>query len=796
MLVPIKWLNQYVKVDDLSPRELEAKLIMSGSNTENITVWGDNVKNVVVSKIEKIEQHPDADKLVICQTNIGEKTLQIVTGAKNMQVGDYVPVALHGAVLADGMKIKKGKLRGQLSEGMFCSYAELGFSDSVIPKDMQAGLMILKGEYTLGEDIFSATNLDDAVIEFEITPNRADCLAILGMARETAATLERKLELPELKFDTVPATDEKVSVEIKAEDKCLRYQAREIRDVVVKESPQWLQSNLIKAGMRPINNIVDITNYVLLEYGQPIHAFDYDKLHGKKLIVRNAAEGEIIATLDGNERKLDADMLLIADEQSPLAIAGIMGGLGSSVDENTKKIIIECANFSASNIRSSSKKLGLRSESSARFEKGISPELVAVAMDRVCDLIVVIGAGKVVDYTVDNYPQKQEAKEIHVRSQRINKLIGINLSAEEMKTLLERLECDVTVEGEDLLVKPPYYRLDLAKEIDFSEEIARLYGYDKLENTQPHDSQRGYLTDRQKFENNLKHSLIGIGFYESLTYSFVSPTLVDKLNDNVNPNFNKRALIKNPLGEEFSLMRPSLLTGILQSTARNINHKINNILLFDIGNVFVSEDADKAPLEVKKLALTVSDNTYDFYTLKSALDIMFTAFNLQAVYRAYHKHNTFHPGRCAEILLDDEVIGFAGQIHPSVAEDFELARPVYAAELDLESIFKAANKQVKHQPLPKFPAANRDIAFEIDEKITHQEIIDVIKENAGNYLDDAELFDIYQGDQIAEGKKSMAYALKFRADDRTLVEEDISSNFNDILSALEKNLGAELRQLK
>ncbi len=795
MLVPIKWLNQYVRVDDLSPRELEDKLIMSGSNTENITILGDKVEKVVVSKITKIEPHPDADKLVICQTDIGEKEIQIVTGAKNMQVGDYVPVALHGSVLADGTKIKKGKLRGQLSEGMFCSYAELGFNDSVIPKNMQAGLMILKGDYQLGEDIFKATNLDDAVIEFEITPNRPDCLAILGMARETAATLKRGLCLPEIKYNTIPA-DEQFAVEIKAEDKCPRYQLREIRDVVVKESPQWLQSNLIKAGMRPINNIVDITNYVLLEYGQPIHAFDYDKISGKKLIVRTAEQGETITTLDDVERKLETDMLLIADESRSLAIAGIMGGLDSGVDENTTRILIECANFNSSNIRSTSRKLALRSESSARFEKGISPELVGFAMDRVCTLVAEIGAGTVVDYTVDNYPVKQEMDEIHVRTARINQLIGIDLSALEMKALLERLECEVKVSGDDLIVKPPYYRLDLQKEIDFSEEIARLYGYDKLPNTQPRDSQRGYLTTEQKFEQDLKALLAGIGFYEILTYSFISPSAVAKLKDNINPNIDKTALIINPLGEEFSLMRPSLLTGILDVVSRNIKQKQDDLFFFDIGNIFVAADEQTAPLEIQKLALATSGLAHDFYTLKGALDLVFDKLGIKAEYKAFSEHHTFHSGRCAQIFIEDKLLGFVGEIHPYVADNFELQRKVYAAELDVDLLYSAVSRQIKYQPLPKFPAAKRDIAFEIDEKITHSEIISVIKENAGQYLASAELFDIYQGDQIADGKKSMAYALEFRAEDRTLVEEDISKNFNDILGALESNLGAELRQLK
>lgn len=798
MLVSMKWLNEYVDLSGIDVKTFEEKMIMSGSNTEGVQRIDSAFSHVVVGRIDSIRQHPNADKLVVCQTDIGaDQPVQIVTGAKNMKEGDYIPVALPGARLAGGLEIKAGELRGEISQGMFCSLQELGFDDKVIPKAFQDGLLILNQAYPLGQNIASALAFDDDVVEFEITPNRPDCLSMIGMAREAAATFGKRYKQPDTSIK-VQAYDiaGKASVKIDAPDKCARYACKVVEDVRIAPSPQWLQSKLIKAGMRPINNIVDITNYVLLEYGQPIHAFDLDKIGEHSIVVRNAQPGETLKTLDQTERRLSEDMLVIADSTRALAIAGVMGGADSEVSAATTRLLIEVANFERSSIRETSKALGLRSEASARYEKGVSPELVLDALNRVCHLIEKLEAGTVISGVIDKYPRPQEIPEIVVRPARINALIGIELATDDMVRILQSLGCAVTMRGERMIVRPPYYRLDLQAEVDFSEEIARIYGYDKIEDSEPQDYAIGRLTPMQKFESAIELRLSGLGLSQIVTYSFLSDKVIDWLNDTENPKIKDNVIIRNPLGEEFSVMRPSLLPNMLQTIARNLKRQVSAVQLFELGNVFEKADAQQTaePIEIKKMVIGVAGGNNDFYSIKGVLDSLFTALKVQPVsYLPDLDHATYHPGRCAKVLVNDTAVGYVGELHPTVQDSFEIPKRVYIAELDLEKLFAQRTPLVRYNQLPKFPAATRDIAITVDQDITNQAISDLIKEHGGDYLESVKLFDVYQGEQIEAGKKSMAYALSFRADDRTLVEDDIVQSWQRILDALQSKVNAILR---
>ncbi len=799
MLVPLKWLNEYVKVDDVDLKTYESAMIMSGSNTEGIHPVLDGISNIVVGKILEIKPHPNADKLVVCRCDVGQAdTLQIVTGATNMKVDDFVAIALDGATVSGGKVIKAGELRGERSEGMMCSLQELGFSDKVIAKDMSDGLLVFNEERPLGMPIGEALDLNDNVVEFEITPNRPDCLSIIGMARETAVTFKRDYQLPNTTIEkTQGDIVGRADITIENPEKCARYACRLVDDVVIKPSPLWLQVRLMKAGMRPINNIVDITNYVLLEYGQPIHAFDLDCLKEGKIIVRNAKPAEVITTLDDVERTLTEDMLVIADAERPVAIAGIMGGATSEVSANTKRLLIEVANFDKTNIRETSKKLGLRSEASARFEKGISPQLVADALDRVCHLIEQLNAGTIVNGVIDAYPRQQAIPTIDVRVDRINRLIGIDLSAEEMQNMLQSLGCDVDVSADILQVKPPYYRLDLVAEIDFCEEIARLYGYDKLPMTQPRDYTTGKLTDKQRFSKAISSRLVGYGLSETVTYSFIGPSLIEALNDSTLQNNDDKVIIRNPLGEEYSVMRPSMIPGMLQVVARNLNRQIEAVSFFETGNVFVANaDKNAEPHETAKFIIALADDKKDYFDLKRILDSLFAAFRMtDVVYHADGEQASYHPGRCAKLTLKGDYLGHAGQIHPTVQKAFNIPKSVYIAEIDLDKLYQTYDNAIVYQQLPKFPTASMDAAFVVDNAVSHSDMMTTIKENGGKYLVDVKLFDVYTGDQIAAHKKSMAYTMVFRAEDRTLVDEDVKQSFNQIQRALEIKYNAELRSI-
>lgn len=797
MLVPINWLNNYVKIDDMAIDHLEKELIMSGSNTEGVMNLADGFENIVIGQIETIESHPNADTLFVMQVNVGKEKIQIITSATNCSVNDYVPVALDGAIIADGTKIKKGKLRGETSEGMLCSLEEMGFNKSVIPQKYVHGIYILNGEYTLGEDIKTALKLDDPIIEFEITPNRPDCLSMLGMARETSATFDKDLNLPDLSINKeIEDVNDYVSIAIEDEDLCARYAGRVIKDVEIKESPAWLQLALMKAGVRPTNNVVDITNYIMLEYGQPIHAFDLDTLEGNQIIVRRAKKDEKIVTLDDVERKLTTEQLVICDAKQPVAIAGIMGGDETEVKQGTKNILIEVANFDAKNIRESSKFLGLRSEASSRYEKGISPSIVKDTADRVCHLIEKLGAGTVVKGIIDEYPRKVEEQSIDIRVSRVNDLLGTKISAEEMMAILEKLSIKSKLKDDIITATPPLFRLDLNKEIDFVEEIARIFGYENIEKTLPAGNTWGDRTYSQKLESLTKEILFSSGVSEITTYSFVSPSILDDLRLSKESYLRRFVELENPLGEEFSMMRTTLLANMLKVIKNNYNRNIKEARLFELGNIFVPKQVPviDEPYEKKRLVISSYGESETFFTMKGVLENVLEGLGLDN-YRLLKETNnpTYHPGKCATIESNGKVIGTIGEMHPKTMENFDVDARVYMIDLDYDEILEQSDIEIKFESIPKYPSIERDIALLVKKDVAHQDIIDVINNYGGKHLVNVSLFDIYEGEQIDEGYKSMAYNLIFRSKERTLKEKEVTKKYELIIEKIEEELDAELR---
>jgi phenylalanyl-tRNA synthetase beta chain len=797
MLVPISWLDKYVDVKNENIDELERKLIMTGSNTEGVENLADKFKKIIVGKIISIENHPNADSLFVMKVDIKEEMLQIITSAKNCSVGDIIPVAVNGAYIADGTKIKRGKLRGELSDGMLCSVEEMGFSKNVIPQKYVDGIFILRGDYKIGENVKEELLMNDPIIDFEITPNRPDCLSMLGMAKETAATLNKKLVMPDITVkNEVDNIEDYISIEVKDVELCQRYAARVIKNVKIEESPSWLQLLLMKAGVRPINNIVDITNYVMLEYGQPIHAFDLDTLKGNQIIVRKAKNDEKIITLDGVERKLKASNLLICDSEKPVAIAGVMGGFNTEIKDDTKTILIEVANFNAKNIRESSKSLGLRTEASARYEKGISPSVVEEAINRICNLVETLNAGEIVKDVIDNYPNKVVEKEITVRVKRVNKLLGTEIEVSEMIKILEKLNIKSTIDGDNIKVIPPLYRLDLNTEIDFVEEVARIYGYENIESTLPAGSSWGEKTYSQTIDSLAKTILFSNGVSEITTYSFISPSVLDNLRISKESYLRRYVEIENPLGEEFSMMRTTLIANILKVIKNNYNRNIEGLRLFELGNIFIPKQIPviDMPYENKRLVIGSYGKNESFYTIKGVLENLLNGLGIEDYKLLKEKNDSiFHPGKCATILWNEKVIGMIGEVHPKTIANFDMNEEVYIIDLDFKTILENSDIEIKFEKIAKYPTIQRDIALLVKKEVTHQEIIDVIKENGGNHLESVTLFDIYEGKQIEDGYKSMAYNLTFRSSERTLKEKEVTKKYNNVISKLEDKLEITLR---
>lgn len=824
MLVPIEWLNDYIDTKDIDITEFCDRMIMSGSNLETCEHFCEEMENVVVGKIEKIERHPDADKLVVCQLNVGaEEPVQIVTGAPNVFEGAYVPVALHKSRIPGplhgkakeegGTKITKGKLRGVESFGMLCSAEELGFEDKVVPVAHKDGIWILEEEYELGMDFAEALGLKQAVVDFEITPNRPDCLAMVGMAREAAATFDRPFTYPDVELEEAGEKEAKdfVSVEIKNPENCKRYVARVVTDVKVEQSPWWLQKRLMYAGMRPINNIVDITNFVMLEYGQPIHAFDINQVKGGKIIVENAADGEKFSTLDENERELTKDMLMIKDAERSIAIAGVMGGLNSEIEENTTTIIIESANFNGDSVRATSKKLTLRTEASSRFEKGIDPNLCEAAADRVCKLIEMVGAGKVCKGSVDVYPAPEIAKTIDIRVDRINKVLGIELDREAMVKILEGLEIKVAGEGNIMTVTPPTVRQDLLEEEDYVEEVARIFGYDNLPVTLPKGNNESGKSRERALRDMAREALCSMGLNEIQTYSFVSPKGVD--NVRIGEDSWERAFVQiiNPLGEENSVMRTILTPNMMEVLARNYSRNIDAVKAFEIGNTFMDNpySTDKLPDEQYSLCIGMYGKGEDFYSLKGNIVELLKIMGIKDVqFVAESEYGVYHPGRCARITVPSgrpvpegmepemDELGIMGEIHPDVAENYGMdGMRIYCCEMMFDSIIRHADTEIVFSPLPKYPSTSRDIALLVEEDMEVGKIEAVIKANGGSILESVKLFDVYRGKQVEEGKKSVAFTLTYRDKDKTLTDEDVAEVHNKVLEALKEKLNAVLREM-
>ena len=795
MLVPVSWLKEYTDVKG-NISDFAEGMIMSGSNIETVSTFAEGIKNVVIGKILSIKEHEDSDHLLICSIDVGdEEPLKIVTGASNVKEGQLVPVALCGSVLAGGVKIKKGKLRGVESNGMLCSAKELGFDDKVVPVIHKAGIWILNEEQEPGTDFVKAMGLDETVIDFEITPNRPDCLSIVGMAREAAATFDSKLAYPETEVkNTGGRAADYIKVDINKPEICPRYVARVAKDIQIKESPWWIQKRLMFAGMRPINNIVDITNYVLLETGHPIHAFDIRTIEQNRIVIDTAEDGEKFTTLDDTERTLTKDMLLIKDGVKPVAIAGVMGGLNSEVQEDTSTIIIESANFDMDSVRLTSKKLGLRTEASSRYEKGMDPNLSRIAADRVCYLIEQTGAGKVVSGAVDIYPTKVEAHTVDVRVDRVNKILGTDISSEEMSGIMQKLEISVEGQGNILKATPPTIRMDLNEEIDFSEEVARIYGYANLDVSSHKDNCEAGITESRMLRDITGNTLTGLGLNEIQTYSFVSPKGVDAIG--IPQDSDKRDFVKliNPLGEENSVMRTVLLPAMLEVLERNYKRNIFEAGAFEIGNTFVNKKDDRLPEERFAISLGFYGKGKDFFTLKGIIETVLNVLGIADYeFSGYEDTMTYHPGRCAKLVVNDKEAGLLGELHPDVLDKYGIEERAYASEIDMEWLIENADIMRYYEPLPRYPFITRDISLVVKEDVSVREIENLAKKDGGKLLKNMTLFDKYTGKQIPDGMKSLSFNMIYRADDRTLTDEEVVPVHQRILDTLNTKLGAVLR---
>ncbi|WP_061312683.1 phenylalanine--tRNA ligase subunit beta [Clostridium botulinum] len=790
MKVPFSWLQDYVDIN-VSPKELGDKLTLTGSQLEELIIQGDVIDKVVTGKITEIEKHPDADKLSICQVDIGTETIQIVTAATNMKEQDVVPVALHGSTLADGTKIKKGKLRGVPSNGMFCSEEELGIAGD----EPVHGLMILPTDTKLGVELKELLKLNKAILDFEITSNRPDCLSIVGMARETAAALRTTYKMPNLEYKVSGNgnVESELNVEVK-DDLCLRYMARKVKNVKVKPSPGWMQERLLEAGIRPIDNIVDITNFVMLELGQPMHAYDAREISTNKIVVERAKNGEKFTTLDEVERELDDSMLCIKDDNKIVGLAGIMGGLNSEIKEDTTEVIFESANFDGTNIRVNSKKLNLRSEASGRFEKDIDPNLAKLAIDRACALICELGAGEVIEGTIDIYNKKKEPGKVIVDSNWVNKFLGTNLSKEEMKKCLDSVDLFTEIDGDNLNVTAPTFRIDIAIKEDIAEEIARIHGYDVIPATI-----FSVATSREpKYRKRLLDDKVvmlatGSGLNQSISYSFVSPKVFDKINVPEDSELRNVVKIKNPLGEDYSVMRTTTIPSMMECLGRNYSRNNDYVRLFEMAKIYIkNEDETKIPTERNILTIGMYGDC-DYLDLKGAVENIVEGLGIKnSKYERESENVSYHPGKTAKLVIGKNVVGTLGEVHLDVTENYGIDVPCFIAELNLDALYESADMDRKYKALPKFPAVTRDIALLVEDSILVQEIEECIRKAGGNLVEKVQLFDIYKGKQIPDGKKSIAYAIAYRAD-KTLTDKEVNKVHDKILRSLEYKLGATLR---
>lgn len=815
MLVSIDWIKDYVKLDKWpQDKEFCDRMIMSGSNIETISYLGEGIENVKIAKVLSIDKHPDADKLVVCQMDLGKLgKLQIVTGASNLYVGAYVPVAVDGSVVPGplhgqpkqegGVKISAGELRGVKSDGMMCGPQELGIADKCAPLVSKDGIWLLSGNYEdkLGENIDEVLGLKDAVVDFEITPNRPDCLSMIGMAREAAATFGGELVYPKTECNTLTEkSSDYIQVEVKS-DLCKRYTARVIKDVKIEQSPWWLQKKLIAAGMRPINNIVDITNFVMMEYGQPLHAFDIRSLAGGKIVVDVAEDGSKFTTLDGVERTFDDSMLMINDANGPVAVAGVMGGLDSEIKPDTETVVLESANFVGSSVRQTSKKLGLRTEASGRYEKGIDPNLCEEAADRVCALIDELGYGKVLEGSVDIYKSPEHPQVVSARVSRINKVLGTDLSREEMVAILESLEMKVQGTGDEMIVTAPTVRQDILKEVDFVEEIARMYGYDNLPNTLPKLDVKAENSLSWETRRKLRDLLCAMGADEIQTFSFINQKIFDACRIDEESWERDTVDIINPMGEDTAAMRTILTPGMLEVLARNYSRSVESVRAFEIGKVFSKNyiQPEGLPDESFDLSIGVYGKDESFFTLKGMVECMFDMMGIKDVsYIAESEYGVYHPGRCARVVKvtdkgEEVELGIMGEVHPDVASNYGIGDKVYCGEFFLDRLIEFSSREIQYSKPPKYPSTSRDIAMVVSESTPVAEIEKVIKEAGTEILRSIKLFDIYRGIQVGHGKKSVAYSLTYRHDDRTLTDVETEEAHAKVVEALKNNLGASIR---
>ena len=802
MDIPVSWLKSLVNYNADTPQFVE-DITMSGSKVESVKTFGADLSGIVLGRILSVDKHANSDHLLICKTDVGGSIIQIVTGAANIYAGAVVPVVLDNGTISGGQKIKTGKLRGEISEGMLCSIEELGYSRQEYPEAPEDGIYIFSeqdaAKYPLGSDVKEILGLAGETIEFEITSNRADCNSVMGIAREAAATYNMPFEMPEITLKEEAEGDIRsmISVSIENPELCPRYIARVVKDVKIEPSPLWMRRRIIASGLRPINNIVDITNYVMLEYGQPMHAFDIDNIAGRHIIVRNAAENETFATLDGVTRLLDPSMLVIADPEKAVAIAGVMGGENSKVTDSASAILFESANFNGANIRVTSKKLGLRTDASSRYEKGLDPNLAREAVNRAVSLVEELGCGKVVKGMEDCYPYPYEKMTISYSPERVNALLGINISPEEMRGYLARVKVMARPAGEspgsDWFAEIPTFRPDIIREADIAEEVARFYGYNRIQSTLASGSPTmGKKSRKQKLEDVLKEIMAAEGYDEALTYSFESPKVFDRLKFAPDDPLRKAVKILNPLGEDYSIMRTSTANSMLASLSTNFSRRNTAVRLYEMAKVYWPSAGGELPEEMETLTIGAYGDM-DFYALKGVVERILAELGLTACYMPRKDIGHMHPGRTADITVCETCAGYLGEVHPEVSGNYSINERVYYAALYLKPLFEHAVSERIYRPLPKYPGVLRDIAMRVREEVPVHDIEAAIREKAGPFLESVELFDVYKGSQIEAGYKSVAYSIGFRGSDRTLTDEEVSGYMGRILTNLEQKTGAQLR---
>ena len=790
-----KWLNEdFVDLSNVSDKEFVETLTVFGQKVETWERMDAEIKNVVVGKVVSMVRHPNSDHMFICQVDVGQdKPVQIVTGAQNVHEGDLVPAALHNSWLPGGVHITKGKLRGEVSNGMLCSFAELGLTQNDLPGVYADGIWILEPDSAKpGDDINPIIGNDDTIVDFEITNNRPDCYSIIGLAREAAAAFAKPMKHhePVVHGSDAGSIFEHLDVEVPATALCNRYSSRMVANVKIGPSPKWLRQRLRVNGVRPINNIVDITNYVMLEYGQPMHAFDYRYVSSGKIVVREAEAGETLTTLDGNVRNLKAGMLVIADDAKPIGLAGIMGGENSEIKDDTTMVVFESANFNGTSIRQTALALGMRTEASGKFEKSLDPMMTIPAVQRACELVELLGCGDVLDGTIDIINYVPQERRLPLEPEKINHLLGTNISKEDMVMYLNRLE--IPVEGDTIVV--PSFRPDLVRMVDIAEEVGRSFGYNEIPVTQFRTATHGGYSAEMKLEAKAGALCRGLGYSEIITYSFTSPTVFDQIRIPADSPLRNAMKIQNPLGEDTSIMRTIALPSMLEILSRNNAYHNKAAKLYEVAKVYLPVEGQPLPEEPKMLVFGTYGEKETFFKLKGEIEALFAGLRMKkASYTAEKNNLSYHPGRCAAISIDGEVIGVMGQVHPLVAKNYGIDSEVYCAELNFTKMLGLRLPDPTFTPLPKYPTVSRDLALICDEDITVAQMEDVISASAGKLLRKIQLFDIYRGVGVPEGKKSMAFSLQLRADDRTLTDSDSEAVVNNVLAAVKEKLNATLR---